>query len=108
MADIGTPVDQYDPILPELAIPPLVVHVPRYVESAFRPHSQIARNCIGPIQFHQPPALLRVHRPHNDRKTAVRNKCSGRQLATSDSLQCRSEEHTSELQSPMYLVCRLL
>src|SRR5437762_11032415 len=22
--------------------------------------------------------------------------------------QCRSEEHTSELQSPMYLVCRLL
>src|SRR5437762_5813046 len=23
-------------------------------------------------------------------------------------LRCRSEEHTSELQSPMYLVCRLL
>src|SRR5437764_4528987 len=26
----------------------------------------------------------------------------------SDSLPLRSEEHTSELQSPMYLVCRLL
>src|SRR5437762_9032934 len=26
----------------------------------------------------------------------------------SDSLEVRSEEHTSELQSPMYLVCRLL
>src|SRR5437764_8019538 len=30
-------------------------------------------------------------------------------LKCSPSLQnCRSEEHTSELQSPMYLVCRLL
>src|SRR5437879_7430739 len=28
--------------------------------------------------------------------------------ATAASLQPRSEEHTSELQSPMYLVCRLL
>src|SRR5437762_8423352 len=28
--------------------------------------------------------------------------------ATSQRKECRSEEHTSELQSPMYLVCRLL
>src|SRR5437762_4929330 len=28
--------------------------------------------------------------------------------ATHARMQCRSEEHTSELQSPMYLVCRLL
>src|SRR5437762_7885637 len=31
-------------------------------------------------------------------------RCSGAQLCTCS----RSEEHTSELQSPMYLVCRLL
>src|SRR5437763_4887228 len=29
-------------------------------------------------------------------------------LATRPAARCRSEEHTSELQSPMYLVCRLL
>src|SRR5437764_11171836 len=28
--------------------------------------------------------------------------------AASHAVRCRSEEHTSELQSPMYLVCRLL
>src|SRR5437763_7351710 len=32
--------------------------------------------------------------------------CSGSQSGVSE--QKRSEEHTSELQSPMYLVCRLL
>src|SRR5437762_6637531 len=32
----------------------------------------------------------------------------GEWLHLSDRLECRSEEHTSELQSPMYLVCRLL
>src|SRR5437879_9646633 len=32
---------------------------------------------------------------------------SGRVIAV-DLLEIRSEEHTSELQSPMYLVCRLL
>src|SRR5437762_11014564 len=31
-----------------------------------------------------------------------------RQPAASCGLEARSEEHTSELQSPMYLVCRLL
>src|SRR5437764_9281810 len=29
-------------------------------------------------------------------------------LTCTDPLEARSEEHTSELQSPMYLVCRLL
>src|SRR5437763_12481386 len=33
---------------------------------------------------------------------------SGAEVDYVDSLQGRSEEHTSELQSPMYLVCRLL
>src|SRR5437764_9880230 len=32
----------------------------------------------------------------------------GEQLAAGQDIRGRSEEHTSELQSPMYLVCRLL
>src|SRR5437879_11313497 len=37
------------------------------------------------------------------------NTRSGRILSLDYTLtKCRSEEHTSELQSPMYLVCRLL
>src|SRR5437762_6408481 len=34
--------------------------------------------------------------------------CSASMNAASPPTRCRSEEHTSELQSPMYLVCRLL
>src|SRR5437764_5115714 len=33
---------------------------------------------------------------------------AGKESSQSSSKQSRSEEHTSELQSPMYLVCRLL
>src|SRR5437762_9577264 len=40
------------------------------------------------------------------RKTEVRNVASG--AGAVQSRTTRSEEHTSELQSPMYLVCRLL
>src|ERR1017187_10606825 len=43
--------------------------------------------------------------------SVVRNELDGlerRRDALADELSSRSEEHTSELQSPMYLVCRLL
>src|SRR5437762_6765104 len=39
---------------------------------------------------------------------AFRNGKAGENRQNRDSLAKRSEEHTSELQSPMYLVCRLL
>src|SRR2546429_4438828 len=39
------------------------------------------------------------------KKGAVR---SARTSCTADNVQCRSEEHTSELQSRLHLVCRLL
>src|SRR5437879_8721538 len=39
--------------------------------------------------------------------TRAGGSCTGRTSATSAGT-TRSEEHTSELQSPMYLVCRLL
>src|SRR5437762_5804989 len=42
----------------------------------------------------------------NVTEVTVRNRYKG--LKDSLGLSARSEEHTSELQSPMYLVCRLL
>src|SRR5437879_8895745 len=55
--------------------------------------------------------LRRVrHSPHRDRRHVARcDRGANRSRAASGaSRQRRSEEHTSELQSPMYLVCRLL
>src|SRR5436189_1593369 len=40
--------------------------------------------------------------------TSWRCDSTDRSRAASAALKLRSEEHTSELQSPMYLVCRLL
>src|SRR5437879_12554586 len=42
------------------------------------------------------------------RSTRFCTPASARRSCTSSPLPRRSEEHTSELQSPMYLVCRLL
>src|SRR3712207_7155798 len=49
--------------------------------------------------------------PHTpDRLDCCRSNCRRccRSLLTSEALTARSEEHTSELQSRQYLVCRLL
>src|SRR5437879_8538836 len=72
---------------------------------------------IGPLLTLLAPVLLLVNASHIE---AARNTCDSacRECKTScasQKLDClthahadRSEEHTSELQSPMYLVCRLL
>src|SRR5256885_4402150 len=43
-----------------------------------------------------------------DRESRLRARASGRKNARSVAAAARSEEHTSELQSPCNLVCRLL
>src|SRR5437762_12896282 len=48
---------------------------------------------------------VRLQRCEVDREDPVRGEAADQFLAAHLS---RSEEHTSELQSPMYLVCRLL
>src|SRR4051794_41452603 len=57
------------------------------------PYTTLFRSAGGPP--HEAPGPLRPHerqlRPRHDRRRS-----------------CRSEEHTSELQSPVHLVCRLL
>src|SRR5437879_8023258 len=44
----------------------------------------------------------------SDRTRMLARRASASTSARAASACCRSEEHTSELQSPMYLVCRLL
>src|SRR5437762_7388398 len=45
---------------------------------------------------------------HHDRRRGLGLALDHRQVAQHGVVEARSEEHTSELQSPMYLVCRLL
>src|SRR5437762_11384379 len=57
-------------------------------------------------------ALKRYIRAHSAEKyliyhSTLKRPC-GQLVVVDDELSARSEEHTSELQSPMYLVCRLL
>src|SRR5437879_10741073 len=50
-------------------------------------------------------SILRAAESGDSEPTAQRTRISLREVT---SVVLRSEEHTSELQSPMYLVCRLL
>src|SRR5437763_15875667 len=51
--------------------------------------------------------LFRSCRPRTTPRRAVARRAAARRIPVIV-LTSRSEEHTSELQSPMYLVCRLL
>src|SRR5437762_7124502 len=66
---------------------------------AFSNHESIA------IQFKRTRRVLRI--VVASRQSAHRSK-SGHTHRRNSRFSARSEEHTSELQSPMYLVCRLL
>src|SRR5437762_9829718 len=55
------------------------------------------------------PAVSSVNRVHSESVTGARPEPSRKNTESIVPLvESRSEEHTSELQSPMYLVCRLL
>src|SRR5437879_11487883 len=74
------------------------------------PYTTLFRSCGGPVTSSIPVSSIDsplrdttifVIRPPGDRESASSAFDSG-------GTGLRSEEHTSELQSPMYLVCRLL
>src|SRR5437762_11414446 len=54
-----------------------------------------------------PVKQLRMRTPRSSSRVAT-NSLATRKMSEAFSFSVRSEEHTSELQSPMYLVCRLL
>src|SRR5437764_3414354 len=78
----------------------------RSVALTDRPHDRHVNRPRG--QFHQLP----IAKSKNDRclRQVMRSLLDAFAIERTDTrrLPHRSEEHTSELQSPMYLVCRLL
>src|SRR3712207_8755021 len=66
-----------------------------------RRHSSSSSQCFALSSMTAPPQLL-CHKPTLSRFAAVPRGILARELLK------RSEEHTSELQSRQYLVCRLL
>src|SRR5437879_10971580 len=69
----------------------------------------ICRGAAGGDRGFRPDARLRHSTPARDEGVArYRTGRDRRRLARHARRRARSEEHTSELQSPMYLVCRLL
>src|SRR5437763_7064629 len=65
---------------------------------------------IFPLSLHDalPICSRRSSSGFSARARCTRPRVCGGRAATRSSRCSRSEEHTSELQSPMYLVCRLL
>src|SRR5690348_17419097 len=57
--------------------------------------------------------VTRIVQPFRECRTVARawrdtSRCPSSAISSIESAWCRSEEHTSELQSPVHLVCRLL
>src|SRR5436189_3565487 len=66
---------------------------------------------IPPIHARNVPSIHQMGRYHHVLPPPIASHVQGYALkgrSSTISMALRSEEHTSELQSPMYLVCRLL
>src|SRR5437762_8612689 len=90
--------------------PPLVEVVEQFPlgEAALLHLLAVSSSCAARF-VRNPETLLWLHRP----ETCLAARDYGEMFndlltLAGDSISARSEEHTSELQSPMYLVCRLL
>src|SRR5437763_5367082 len=93
-----------------------MIHSPQ--RSTLFPYTTLFRSGVARVQR----SVMRQIEPANSitiamaRSTGISGKCLVLMYCTSPDqentfpmpLVARSEEHTSELQSPMYLVCRLL
>src|SRR3712207_8061230 len=82
--------------------------------STLFPYTTLFRSCIklkiGAINFEEELALLRHIRTHFSSKEIELRVDANGAFSPTDAMEKlkRSEEHTSELQSRQYLVCRLL
>src|SRR5437762_11043661 len=85
----------------------------RHATSPLLPYTTLFRSSPGPLSWRVEGARWRRTRRRGtalpSAPAAERARAAPRQRAARfRSPSARSEEHTSELQSPMYLVCRLL
>src|SRR2546422_2014903 len=68
-----------------------------------------ATRCCWPPESFEGKAWILCDRPSRERSDPARSSASFREIpAMSSGTATRSEEHTSELQSRLHLVCRLL
>src|SRR5437763_10605990 len=65
------------------------------------PYTTLFRSSSGPVS-------ARIRSPSSRKRRADASHDLTRDITGIRTCRARSEEHTSELQSPMYLVCRLL
>src|SRR5437762_5556023 len=85
----------------------------RYLCSALFPYTTLFRSVFRQGGFLRPRLLFvsleRIRRGQAKRQGEGGEQQTGGEVAVAHGCgSVRSEEHTSELQSPMYLVCRLL
>src|SRR5690348_17744657 len=78
--------------------------IPRPPRSTLFPYTTLFRSQA----FRAPREELRVFLLRSGAKSKAGRKCAALKQRESTVDQIRSEEHTSELQSPVHLVCRLL
>src|SRR5688500_19413360 len=94
-----------------LACAPLFTIIPLPPISTLFPYTTLFRSGLAEkeLPFVKDPARRRVRLPER-RRTLIRRNRFGHLLVRKQQIaeQRRSEEHTSELQSPCNLVCRLL
>src|SRR3712207_7729263 len=77
--------------------------------STLFPYTTLFRSLLRPDRLTQPaPVSAGVQPPVVDRGREARAVDAHQCLTGADAVHPRSEEHTSELQSRQYLVCRLL
>src|SRR5437762_10265941 len=87
---------------PKRLVPP-AVHVGDH-NGAADVSSELIANDMGHLNIHR----VRAQARGGDHRIVAVIFISGKVQLVCAAARSRSEEHTSELQSPMYLVCRLL
>src|SRR5947208_6412369 len=82
----------------------LLISVPqRTMRGSFFPYTTLFRS-----SFYNDPSLGDAHRDADEQRLVLRPSQMSFPIVMKDHRGERSEEHTSELQSPDHLVCRLL
>src|SRR5437764_5605323 len=81
--------------------------LPRPPRSTLFPYTTLFRSCVDDLGRSRSGRTARRD-PQRSVATTIANLRKTLQMYEISTTHVRSEEHTSELQSPMYLVCRLL
>src|SRR3712207_8820142 len=76
--------------------------------STLFPYTTLFRSLVGAYKASQPVVVRATQPSHHSSRLSCHTKLRAPHRAAATRQRWRSEEHTSELQSRQYLVCRLL